>query len=98
MTKRVVEKFSVGSSGGYEWTEFHVYQHPREPRKFVTWSDSGCSCNWYEAPTLEQLEACTPEGKREVYAEFSKWWDSIGTYYDCSGTKIDNLERLRSSL
>lgn len=95
MTKEIKELFSVGASIGYEWDEFHVYRHPLNSRKYVVYVDNGCSCNYYETPSLAHLEAETPLGKREVYAKFSEWWP--GANY-CSGTKIDNLERLRASL
>lgn len=97
MAKEIKEKFSAFATAGYDWSEFHVYQHPRDSRKYVVVLDSGCSCNYYEVPSLATLEAETPLGKREVYKEFSSWWNGSG-YYDNDGTKIDNLERLRSSL
>jgi hypothetical protein len=95
MPKEIQELFSAFESLGYEWNEFHVYRHPRESRKFVVDFASGCSCNYYETPSLRYLEGETPMGKREVYAEFSKWFGR-GDYMH--GTKSDNMERLRSSL
>lgn len=95
MSKDVVEVFSAFESLGYDWNEFHVYRHPRNSRKFVVMTDSGCSCSSFEVPTLSILENETPLGKREVYAAFLNWFGR-GDYMH--GTKIDNLERLRSSL
>jgi hypothetical protein len=89
--------FSAFASAGYDWDEFHVFRHPLNRRKYVVDHEGGCSCNSFEPPTLEQAEAMQPLGKREVYEEFSKWWDRTG-YSDKSGTKIDNMERLRASL
>ncbi len=93
----LVELFSAFASWGYDWDEFHVYRHPTNRRKFIVDYEGGCSCNYYETPTIEQAESMQPLGKREVYAEFSKWWDRTG-YSDKSGTKVDNLQRLRDSL
>ena len=97
--REVVEKFSV-TVGGYQWTTFAVYRHPREAGKYVVSDQGGCSCNSFEQPTLKQLESEQPLGKREVYAEFSEWWNSAKFYREdyCEGTKIDNMERLRASL
>jgi hypothetical protein len=95
MPKEIEELFSAFQSLGYDWHEFHVYRHPRESRKYVIDIDSGCSCDYYVVPSVKTLEAETPMGKREVYAAFLRWF-GVGEYVD--GTKIDNMERLRSSL
>jgi hypothetical protein len=91
----VSELFSAFESLGYDWNEFHVYRHPRYPHKYVVATDAGCSCSYFAEPTVEDLEAETPLGKREVYAKFSEWFGR-GDYMD--GTKLANMERLRSSL
>lgn len=95
--KDAKELFSTAANLSYEWSEFYVYRHPREARKYIVDTGYGCSCNIYEAPSLAAAEAMTPLGKREVYAAFSQWWDSIEAY-DHYGTKVDTMERLRSSL
>lgn len=97
MAKKIVELFYAAADLSCEWNEFYVYRHPRESSKYAVDYDSGCSCDGYEIPTLALLEAFTPLGKREVYAEFSKWFDAINNY-DKPGTKIDVLERLRAAL
>lgn len=90
----VIEKFSYEQGAGYEADEFYVYKHPKYPRKYAVNIDGGCSCYVYERPTVEQLSAMEPMGKREVYAAFMNWWDA-----DFSGdTKLGVLERLRAAL
>ena len=95
MVKVVQELFSAFESLGYDWNEFHVFRHPREARKYAVVIQGGCSCVSFEMSSIADLEAETPMGKREVYAEFTKWFGR-GDYME--GTKIDNLERLRSAL
>lgn len=92
--KTVTELFEYSKALGWEWDEFHVYKHPREPKKYVVDIQAGCSCDYYNVPSLAELEAETPVGKREVYAAFSTWWNND----DCQGTKIDILQSLRDSL
>lgn len=74
-----------------------MYRHPRERRKYIVVTGSGCSCNTFEAPSLREAEAMTPLGKREVQEQVSKWFNSPG-YLMNSGTWAATLERLRSSL
>lgn len=90
----IVEKFSYSQGAAYEADEFYVYQHPRERRKYVVHIDGGCSCYVYEPPTVQELEAETPLGKREVYAAFLKWWNAAFS----SDTKLSVMESLRNSL
>ncbi len=97
MTKELKELFSASAARSWEWDEMHVYRHPRERRKYIFVSGSGCSCDYYEQPTYEQAEAMTPLGKREVYAKFSEWWDSTDPY-ERPGAKVDYLQRLRDAL
>lgn len=93
----LVEVFYASASARWEVYDFHVFRHPRNSRKFITHIGAGCSCYEFEPPTRAEAEAMTPLGKREVYAAFSKWWDSAPPA-DHSGTKVDNLQRLRDSL
>lgn len=95
MVKTVEEMFAAFESQGWDWNEFHVYRHPRETRKYAVVIDSGCSCDGFTQPSLAMLEAETPIGKREVYKAFTEWFGR-GDFME--GTKIDNMERLRSSL
>lgn len=95
MAKKAKQVFEAFQSLGYDWNSFHVYKHPLERGKYVAIQQGGCSCNSYVTPSIETLSASTPLGKREVYAVFSKWFGR-GDYMQ--GTKIANMERLRSSL
>ena len=88
------ELFSYSKSIPYEADEFYVFRHPRERRKYAVHIDGGCSCYEGIQVSLAELEGYTPMGKREVYAEFSKWWNDD----DCMGTKIDVLQSLRDAL
>jgi len=90
----IVELFSYGQGAAYEADEFYVYKHPKYPRKYAVDIDGGCSCYVYEPPTVEQLSAETPLGKREVYAAFLKWWDPDYSH----DTKLAVMDSLRAAL
>ncbi len=90
----VVELFSYGQGAAYEADEFYVYKHPKFPRKYAINIDGGCSCYSYTPPTVEQLSAEMPMGKREVYAAFLRWWNPEYS----ADTKLAVMENLRSSL
>lgn len=91
----VTEVFSVEAGDGYDWNQFNVYRHPADRRKFVVDEQSGCSCHYYVVPTTFDLRGSNPLSKKEVYEEFSTWWDRK---HHNSGTKIDNMQRLRDAL
>jgi hypothetical protein len=87
------ELFTAFTSHGYDWSEFHVYRHPLNARKYAVRTQSGCSCNYFVNPTKDELKDSPQLGKREVYAKFSTWWGRGN-----AGTRVDNMQRLHSSL
>lgn len=93
---QLVEKFGYGVYN-YDWSEFRVFKHPDNPRKYAVDISSGCSCDSYEPPLAEDLRSNDPLTKVQVRNKFSDWWDrskSLGHY----GTKVSQIELLNSSL
>lgn len=89
--------WSKDSGGGYEWVEFHVYNHPRAEGKYVAHWDSGCSCFGYEAPDDEVLEAETPLDRNGVIEAFKSFVDGSEYYFDAAD-KTNGIEALRQAL
>lgn len=89
--------WSKDSGGGYEWAEFHVYNHPREQGKYVADWDSGCSCYSYEGPDDEDLEAESPLDKAGVIKAFKDFVDGNEYYFDAAD-KTNGIESLNQVL
>lgn len=83
-------------SGGYEWADFYVYQHPRQTDKYVVDDQSGCSCSSYETPADEDLEANSPMTKAQVVETWKSW--STYNYYMDEQEKARGLEQLQDVL
>lgn len=60
-------------SGGYEWDDFYVYQHPRDIERYTVDTQGGCSCWSYSTPSDEDLGANNPLVKAEVLTAWQKF-------------------------
>jgi hypothetical protein len=89
--------FEVDQYVGYEWAACEVYPHPLRPGTYAFFSDSGCSCDSYEAPTLGQLHAATPLGRGEVRTALINFLDMSGSYFS-PGEAIRHLERFQEAM
>lgn len=89
--------WSKDSGGGYEWAEFHVYNHPREQGRYVVNWDSGCSCYGYDTPTDEELSTESPVDKAGVIAAY-KEFVNVNEYYFDAADKTDGIEALNQVL
>lgn len=90
------EVFSVDDGrNDYEWSELHVYVHPANGRRFALHEDSGCSCNYYEQPTVAELRALQPVTMTEARKQISAWLDAENYSPD---SKARELERAHLAL
>lgn len=94
---RELEVFLASSGGGYEWAEFRVFTHPLRPDMYVTDWESGCSCNYYDYPSIEALGTYPPKTKTEVREELIKFL-SANCHYFPAGTALDLVEKLHTTV
>lgn len=84
--------FEVDANVPYEWASIKFYRHPNEPEKFAASSGSGCSCDGWEDPTLDELRAEYPMSKTQARYRLKAFLESRGSYFRV-GEVIRHLER-----
>lgn len=89
--------FEIDEAVSYEWCHLAVYQHPTHAGQYVTFTDSGCSCNSWEPPTPEEIAAAEPEQRpdaRRVVLDFI----SRNHWSISAGDGIRELERFETAM
>lgn len=95
--EKPVEVYRLEGGGcGYEWAELRVYKHPRHSNMFAVFSDSGCSCSYYEDPSVEELGVMQPRTFAEVQRDLQEFVTDNQFYFTFS-EGLTAIERWRST-
>lgn len=86
MSDEIEPVFEIDDAVSYEWTHFAAYRHPTYPEKFTSWQDSGCSCDYWEPPTSEQLRAGEPLTRPQLRSEVTSYLASGTDWFTPAGT------------
>lgn len=92
MSKTLATEIWKYESGGYQWVDFYVYQHPRESEKYAADIQSGCSCYRYETPDDFNLATETPLTKAEVISRWQDFADDMSAQEKVRG--LENLQEV----
>ena len=74
------ESIFEAGSGGYEWTEIHVYKNANGA--FAVDMQTGCSCYGYETPTYDELNWFY--NVSQIYTEFDRAIGEVNYYFDAA--------------
>lgn len=75
------EVFFVEAHSSFDWTEIHIHRHPLVPERFAFDAQSGCSCNYYNRPSIEELGAREPVSKVGARARLIESLEAACRYF-----------------
>lgn len=97
MSDEVESVFEIDDAVSYEWTHFAVFRHPTYPGKFTTHWNSGCSCNSWEEPSVDELRADEPIERPEVRRQLISFLDT-NKYTFSPGDTVRHLEEFEVAM
>lgn len=97
MSDEVESVFEIDDAVSYEWTHFAVFRHPTYPDKFTTAWSSGCSCDGWEPPTLQELRAGEPIGRPQVREDLRGYLAGNTSWFN-PGATVRYLEEFETAM
>lgn len=89
--------FEIDETVSYEWCHFAAYPHPSNPGRYAVFTNSGCSCDYWEHPTVEEARAEVPLSRPQVRKAMTEFMDYYKAYIN-AGEAIRNLERFETEM
>lgn len=89
--------FEIEDGVQFEWCRFAVYPHPAGVGRYATFWNSGCSCSFWEVPTLEEVRAAEPKTRADVRVVLAGFMDRNKAFIS-AGEAVRHLEEFEVAM